>query len=71
MPPKFHSARAYVAFDESIRKVETWVYARTPRFREFDARAFEFLNSLINAMLQNSDVMKRNFPVLRESVGIE
>lgn len=38
MPPKFHSARAYVAFDESIRKVETWVYARTPRFREFDTR---------------------------------
>lgn len=38
MPPKFHSARAYVAFDESVRNVETWVYARTPRFREFDAR---------------------------------
>src|SRR3972149_11400324 len=38
MPPKFHSARAYVAFDESVRNVETWVYARTPRFCGFDAR---------------------------------
>lgn len=36
MPPKFHSARAYVAFDEAIRNVETWVGPRSPRFCEFD-----------------------------------